>query len=305
MPSKHAIKYWARLLLMAVLFHPWFLQGSIEAIAQPATALERPDHLSLRQGDLVWPRNPKAIVPYDSSQEDNAKAMKKQWESERDAFVRKVRADPNANPELLQTATNLDALSYADFSLQYLAGKQKSDIEQFGAVDDLFSVGHVGIIDVAADGQRYVIEAVWGKVKKVQRIPYASWLADRAGSWVWVGRMDGLTDTERSQFVEQAKTYLGRPYDFWNFDLADDSSFYCSKLVWLSLAKSLGRYMDYQASRRSFWFSPKQAWSSPLVHHVNSPRDYLYYWTVPSFPRPPFGSPLAAHHVCGMRPLFY
>jgi hypothetical protein len=28
-------------------------------------------------------------------------------------------------------------------------------------------------------------------------------------------------------------------------------------------------------------------------------------WTVPSFPRPPFGSPLAAHHVCGMRPLFY
>jgi hypothetical protein len=31
----------------------------------------------------------------------------------------------------------------------------------------------------------------------------------------------------------------------------------------------------------------------------------VFDWTVPSFPRPPFGSPLAAHHVCGMRPLFY
>jgi uncharacterized protein YycO len=120
-----------------------------------------------------------------------------------------------------------------------------------------------------------VIEAVWGDKKKVQRVSYADWLAGRPDAWIWVGRKTGLTDADKSRIVQQATTYIGRPYDFWNFDLSDDSSFYCSKLVWLSLAQSLGKYLDgNSSSRRTFWFSPKQAWG--YVTHINSPRDYSY-----------------------------
>lgn len=245
--------------------------------AQPASAIERPDAALLQQGDLVWPRNQKSIVPYDASLEGNREALKKQWESERDAFVKQVRADPKATQRMRQIATEMEALSYEAFSLRYLADKQKSDIEAMGALDDLFSVGHVGIIEVAPDGRRFVIEAVWGTVKKVQRIAYTDWLKSRADAWIWVGRMRGVTDTDKSKFVEQAKTYLDRPYNFWNFDLGDDSSFYCSKLVWLSLVKSLNIFLDDNHSyERPFWYSPKQAWNSPLIVHVNSPRDYSY-----------------------------
>jgi hypothetical protein len=46
-------------------------------------------------------------------------------------------------------------------------------------------------------------------------------------------------------------------------------------------------------------------WEQYTERLVANNKTPLTYWTVPSFPRPPFGSPLAAHHVCGMRPLFY
>jgi uncharacterized protein YycO len=245
--------------------------------AQPASGIERPDPTVLQHGDLVWPRNQKSIVPYDSTSEGNKDAMKKQWESERDAFVKKVRENSNATQQMRQIAADMEALSYEGFALRYLADKQKADIEAMGAVDDLFSVGHVGIIEVAPDGRRYVIEAVWGNIKKVQRILYTDWLRSRADSWIWIGRMKSITDSDRSKFVEQAKTYLDRPYDFWNFDLGDDSSFYCSKLVWLSLVKSLNIFLDDKHSfERPFWFSPKQAWNSLQIVHVNNPRDYSY-----------------------------
>jgi glycine/D-amino acid oxidase-like deaminating enzyme len=51
--------------------------------------------------------------------------------------------------------------------------------------------------------------------------------------------------------------------------------------------------------------SIRHQFSTPENIRLSQFGSHFLNWTVPSFPRPPFGSPLAAHHVCGMRPLFY
>lgn len=251
------------------------LFGASPAIAQ--TKVERPDAATLLNGDLILPRNPKAIVAYDSSQQTQRDAVQKQWETERDAFVAKVRRDERSSQQMRQLATNLEALSYAEFTLRYLADAQRSDIEKYGAVDDIFSVGHVGIVEVAADQTRFVIEAVLGEDKKVRRIAYADWLKLRPDAWVWVARIRNAPEATKQKFVDQAKSYVERPYNFWNFDLGDDTDFYCSKLVWLSYMKASGLSIDGPAAQRSFWFSPKQLWNlQTAVERINVPRDYSY-----------------------------
>lgn len=277
--SAQRFRAWhVRRLLSAVALLGIMLSVAFPVNAQRA-AVERPDAAMLQNGDLIWPRNPKAIVPYDSGHETAREAVQKQWEVERDVFVARVRQDPASSQEARQLATNLEALSYGDFALQYLANVQKSDIEKYGGIDDILSVGHVGIVEVAADGRRYVIEAVWGAIKKVQRVGYEEWLKGRADAWVWVGRLTRLPDATKQKVVEQAKSYLDRPYNFWNFDLGDDSSFYCSKLVWLSYFRAVGEPIDRKPARRDFWFSPKQLWnlhSSGAVTQINVPREYSY-----------------------------
>lgn len=274
-PFKIRVRGLHPLLLVAVALS--FVVLPPHLVNAQQAAIERPAASMLQNGDLIWPKNPKAIVPYDSSLETKREAVQKQWETERDAFVAQVRKDPAPTPAMLQLATNLEALSYSEFSLRYLADTQKSDIEKYGGIDDILSVGHVGIVEVAGDGQRFVIEAVWGDSKKVQRVSYADWLSGRADSWIWVGRLNGVSDATKQKFVEQAKSYLGRPYNFWNFDLSDDSSFYCSKLIWLSYAKSVGISIDGSAAQRAFWFSPKQLWKrTDSIVRVNVPRDYSY-----------------------------
>lgn len=262
---------------LAVLLAAVLLLASPTSRAQ-AGGTERPDASMLQHGDLVWPRNPRSIVPYDSSSASTADAQKRQWEAERNAFVARVR-DParNATKQMLQLATNLEALSYHEFQSQYLANVTPVDISRYGGGEDLFYVGHVGIVEVAADGKRFVIEAVWGDVKMVQRIAYEEWLRKRDGAWVWVGRIGKLTAEQRNAFVTYARTQVGKPYDFWNFDLDDDTSFYCSKLAWQALARAAKLYADDREDpRRSFWFSPKQLWNSTHVLRINAPRDYAY-----------------------------
>ncbi|QJW85451.1 hypothetical protein HK414_25395 [Ramlibacter terrae] len=217
-------------------------------------------------------------MPYDSSEEVTREVAAAQWQLERDGFVAKVRSDPTSSPELRQLATYLEALSYGEFATRYLSDVDTARIAEYGGLDDIFSVGHVGIIDVVG-GVPYVIEAVWGGIKKVQRISYDDWLKARPSSWVWVARPVAMSDKQRSSFVEEARSFVGRPYDFWNFDLSDDSAFYCSKLVWLAYRRAVGHSIDGHAPTRSFWFSPKQLWSlhrSGILQNVNVPRQYSY-----------------------------
>ena len=77
---------------------------------------------------------------------------------------------------------------------------------------------------------------------------------------------------------------LGKPYEFFNFDLNDDSGFYCSKLAWMSVWRATSRAAqrapvavdDNPNPRRSFfdWFSPKQLVNARRVTLLHKPGDY-------------------------------
>ena len=136
-------------------------------------------------------------------------------------------------------------------------------------------VGHVGIIEVDSDKKAWVIEALLGKDKQVVKHTYEDWLKGRPDEVIWLGRLRQISAEQRAKVAEEANRYKNRPYDFWNFDLNDDSVFYCSKLVWLSIYRSLGFAVDGdQDSNRLFWFSPKQLMHSPTVELLHDPGPY-------------------------------
>jgi hypothetical protein len=84
---------------------------------------------------------------------------------------------------------------------------------------------HVGIVDVEG-GKPVVIEALG----TVSRTPWEAWSrrARRGGAYL-VLRPHGLTAAQRRAAAEQARTFLGRPYDP-RFGWGDDR-IYCSELV--------------------------------------------------------------------------
>jgi hypothetical protein len=65
------------------------------------------------------------------------------------------------------------------------------------------------------------------------RSRYDNWVANRPGEIVWHGRIRDLPTGDRANIASESKKYLGRSYDFWNFNLNDDSGFYCPKLALL------------------------------------------------------------------------
>jgi uncharacterized protein YycO len=80
---------------------------------------------------------------------------------------------------------------------------------------------------------------------------------------------------KRAEIAIEARRYVGRPYNFWNFDLADDTAFYCSKLAWLAIYRALGFPIDGVAEpKRSFWFSPKQFLYLKTIARMHDPGIY-------------------------------
>jgi uncharacterized protein YycO len=109
----------------------------------------------------------------------------------------------------------------------------------------------------------------------VVRTPYAQWLTSRPGEIVWHGRVRDIPADQLAQIAIESKKYIGRPYDFWNFDLDDDKAFYCSKLVWLSISRSLHFPIDGDPNpKRVFWFSPKQLLYAKTISRLHDPAPY-------------------------------
>src|SRR5262249_9633198 len=136
-------------------------------------------------------------------------------------------------------------------------------------------VGHVGLVEIDGDRVPWVIEALMAN--GVVRSKYDDWLRGRPGEIVWHGRVRQLDATQRAAIAIEAKKHLGKPYNFWNFDLNDDAAFYCSKLVWLSIWRSLAIPIDGgQNPKRVFWFSPKQLLYAPTVARLHDPGAYSY-----------------------------
>lgn len=168
-----------------------------------------------------------------------------------------------------QDIETIRRLSFGEFYAAYVGTAIPNEpmVLQFGL--GLY-VGHVGIIEVDQGKNKWVIEALGGKGVIKQR--YEDWISGRPGEWICVGRLKNRLPDERKLIPEEAAKYIGRPYYFWNLDLDDDREFYCSKLVWMAIYRSLHVAVDGNSNRkRRFWFSPKQLLYASAVDEIFSP----------------------------------
>jgi len=197
-----------------------------QAIIETTPPLPRP--AMFEAGDLLWPKKPGVFVPY-SQQIGTGPARDRQiWEQEKQEFLdRAVRGHTSMTSEQIADLRRLD---YREFVARYHGDQKPGEPGVYSSGGGLY-VGHVAL------GQPVVIEALWDKGV---RSSYKDWISGRPDEIVWLGRLRNDSKSERAGICSEAVKFLGRPYDFWNFDLNDDSGFYCSKLVWLSIYRRLG-----------------------------------------------------------------
>jgi uncharacterized protein YycO len=232
-----------------------------------------PDSKTFQSGDLLWPNKPGAFVPYSFGTETSANAAQQSWSRDRDRFIERARASGT-----YLSATELDrlnALSFREFYSRYAGDRHTDQQIDLYSNDAAAFVGHVAIIDIGPDGRPWIIEA--SLKNGVTRTSYEDWLKPLKGYYIWHGRIKDADQSARGGVAQEAAKYVGRPYDFWNFDLGDDRGFYCSKLVWLSAFRSLKVAVDGdQNAKRHFWFSPKQLLNSAHIMKLHNPGNYSH-----------------------------
>lgn len=248
------------------ILNKWAVAQNLEVDNVPL-----PNKTTFESGDLIWPKKPGAYVPYRYGQRDySLEEEEKLWLQERDEFLKSAKNNPqNFSPTQLNDLKNL---SYREFYEQY-AGDKKPDVPRTYSSGRSVYVGHVGILELDETGTPWVIEALWGN--GVVRHKYDDWIKDRPGEIVWHGRLSKINKNQQEKVVTESKKYIGRPYDFWNFDLNDESGFYCSKLVWLSFYRALNLAVDenYNA-KRTFWLSPKKLLYAETILRLHNPGSY-------------------------------
>ena len=229
-----------------------------------------PDEKLLKHGDLIWPRSPNQFILYRLEPTGDNSVDRKTWEKDKKAYIANTKNSGSSTYEKA-AAEWLQEISYDQFRYSYFGTAQDEHQEMFGLPAPY--TGHVGIISIEK-GKAWVVEAVQGGV---QIIPYKDWLAERKSADVWVGRLKKIKSSDLKRIVKVAKKQIGKPYRLMNRDLADDSSFYCSKLVWFSVFNSLKIALDNDPDPRRFgWYSPKQLMGSPYIQLMFSSGPYLY-----------------------------
>lgn len=241
-----------------------------------------PDMRDFRTGDLLWPKRKRAVVA--RSAEPKPDDERPEWEAAR----RRLLEDPQAAGLSAEVAERLKAMSYADFEREYFslsAGDLPPSAAPAarGALPGPISVGHVGLIQVESGGGAFIVEAIpsWrnSPYKGVVRLPYAEWLGGYTNIQVWHGRLRGVDAEGGRRLLDVALAQIGKPYDFFNFDLNDDSGFYCSKLVWMCAWRGLKLAVDddpnpSRGTRFPPWFSPKALIGVRHVELLHSPGEY-------------------------------
>lgn len=229
-----------------------------------------PPATMLQSGDLIWPKRPGALVFYDSRLQVAEEGEAARWEREKEKYLKGILGHASPLPEEKERYAALRNMNYEDFVDYYLSDQLpgKSSAFGWGAVE----VGHVAIVQIK-EGEPYIIEAMWGP--GVQRLPYTEWTKVHQGEIIWVGRLKEVSAEVRATVGERAADQIGKPYDFWRFDLMDTSGFYCSKLAWLAIKEATGSSPDGNDNpKRILWYSPKQLLTSERVQLIVNPGDY-------------------------------
>ena len=160
--------------------------------------LPRPDQFE--SGDLVWPKKPRAFVPYRHPLDADQRRAKETWEREKREFLQ--RCTVGGTHLTTKQLSVLRELEYREFSMRYYGNLTPGAYVPYSSAPRLY-IGHVGIVEVASNDQRFVIEAVDDGV--VCR-SYQDWLSRRAKEIVWLGRLKDVSRTDRARIsVEAAK----------------------------------------------------------------------------------------------------
>jgi hypothetical protein len=246
--------------------------ASISGLSTSSAQVRVPNPTNFKSGDFLWPRNPNAFVPYESRPGGGPEQDRQEWIEQKERFIKKARS--GGDPELIKAANEIEPLSYNQFQAVYMDARVPGQATQFGsALDAAISTGHIAIVEVDDSGSPWVIEALWKP--GVTRSPYTAWLKNRPTESVWHGRLKAFAPEKCAAIPSEAKKYVGSPYDFWNFNLADTTGFYCSKLVWLSVTRTLSFAIDDNPKpSRTIWLSPKQILNSPNVTLLFTPDTY-------------------------------
>lgn len=243
------------------------------AAQSPAGGAGRPDPASFESGDLLWPKPVGAIVPYTSGLPEADEAAR--WVQDRNDFIARAQR-PQASADERETALALSRMGFRQFLGLYLDDQGDGTIAPRSSLGPYY-VGHVAIV-LRSGSSVDVVEAV---AQGVRRVPYQTFLAERTGpdgrgDEIWHGRLAGRAATARARIAVKAAEYTDRPYRFFNFDLNDDSGFYCSKLVWLVVWRTLSVSLDGPSGTFRFpWFSPKRCMRSPHVCLLYEPGPYV------------------------------
>ncbi len=218
----------------------------------------------LESGDLIWPRQQATIVPYSSKANKEAAG----WPGTRADLVERLRSKARTDAHRRLVGI-MQELSYEELTDFFGRGHSPTAPAPHsgGAL-----VGHVAIVDKAADGSVHLTEAL---LEGVVRRPYSEWARDVGGLLVWHGRVRGFAASERARIAEVARLHVGTSYDFVNWQLDDTSGFYCSKLVWFATREALGIAIDdVDDAERWWWLSPKQILYSNRIELLRNPGDY-------------------------------
>ena len=242
--------------------------------ANTTADVPRPNPQFFQAGDFVWPKKPQAYVPYNAGTSNSAAEDRALWLAERDAFLVKHAGASTTDPLDRQRIQALQGMDYREFIAVYSGNQTLGEPGVYSG--GAFYVGHVGIIDIDPEGTLWVIEALMKK--GVVRIRYQDWIEERFDSAIWLGRLKMFSTSARNDMVEFCRQQIGKPYNFWNFDLNDDTDFYCSKLAWLCCHRTLKISIDGDPrSKRMLWFSPKQMLNAKsFIEILHNPGSYGY-----------------------------
>lgn len=253
------------LVILAALV---FLPSSVETTEKDTPA--PPGAAQLQAGDLIWPKKPQAVVPFNSRPGEAGQDEATLWRQEKEAYLNSLRALPSPTPEERERYSALQSMTYEEFAAQYLDDRITGEPVAFGV--GAFYVGHVGIVELV-DGKPMIVEAVMGK--GVRRIAYEEWLQERTGELIWLARLKDVSPEQRAAVAKVASEHIGKPYNFWNFDLMNTDGFYCSKLAWYAIVSGAGLPPDDNPSaRRVLWYSPKRLMRSRHIELIANPGSY-------------------------------
>jgi len=79
-----------------------------------------PDPAILQTGDLIWPKKPGAIVPYNSRPGEASTGDRNRWETEKRGYLTELKKKPNPTDEEKRRYSLLQGMTYDQFAGQYL-----------------------------------------------------------------------------------------------------------------------------------------------------------------------------------------